>query len=97
PHGVAPHVPPRPLLQVALPAPHHRCVRPTVGRAGPVHAAALLPVSVKRCTSKVAVTNLDALMVTVQVVSRTVSHPVQPAKIDPVPGVAVRVTLVPPL
>ena len=58
---------------------------------------AVLTVSVKRCTSKVAVTNLDALMVTVQVVSRTVSHPVQPAKIDPVPGVAVRVTLVPPL
>jgi len=43
----------------------------------------------------VAVTDLDALMDTVQVVSRTVSHPVQPVKIDPASGVAVSVTLVP--
>jgi hypothetical protein len=35
-------------------------------------------------------------MVTVQVVPETASHPLQPVKMEPVAGVAVRVTTVPP-
>ena len=42
-----------------------------------------------------AVTVFAALMVTVHVVPETVSHPLQPAKVDPPAAVAVRVTLVP--
>src|SRR5438093_1279723 len=42
-----------------------------------------------------AVTDLAAFMVTVQVVPETVSHPLQPVKMDPVAGLAVRVTGVP--
>jgi hypothetical protein len=34
-------------------------------------------------------------MVTVHVVPETVSHPLQPAKVDPLATLAVRVTLVP--
>jgi len=49
----------------------------------------------KRCRSKVAVTDLDALIVTVQVAPETASHPFQPFKVDPLAGLAVRVTLVP--
>ena len=36
-----------------------------------------------------------ALMVRVQVVPETASQPLQPVKIDPLAGVAVRVTVVP--
>ena len=61
----------------------------------PLPVPALLTVRVKRCRVKVAVTDLDAFMVTEQVVPETVSHPLQPVKVDPVAGVAVRVTTVP--
>ena len=40
-------------------------------------------------------TDLALLMVTVQVVSETASHPSQPVKADPLAGAAVSVTLVP--
>ena len=40
-------------------------------------------------------TDLAALIVTVQVVSETESHPLQLVKLDPVAGVAVRVTTAP--
>jgi len=82
---------------VAVQVPGQLLINPSFELTVPVPVPAVLTVSVKRCTSKVAVTNLDALMVTVQVVSRTVSHPVEPAKIDPASGVAVSVTLVPAL
>jgi hypothetical protein len=49
-------------------------------------------VRVNVCSVKVAVTDLAALMVTVQVAPETVSHPLQPEDVDPVAGVAVRVT-----
>ncbi len=39
-------------------------------------------------------TDLEALMVTVQVAPETVSHPLQLVKVDPKAGVAVRVTTV---
>ena len=55
----------------------------------------LLTVRVKLCTAKVAVTDRAALMVTVQAVPETASQPLQPVKVDPVAGVAVRVTTVP--
>ena len=55
----------------------------------------LRTVSANRCSVKVAVTDLAAFMVTVQVAPETVSQPLQPLKLDPVPGVAVRVTTVP--
>ena len=42
-------------------------------------------------------TDLAALMVTVQVVPETVSHPLQPAKTERKFGVAVRVTVAPML
>jgi hypothetical protein len=44
-----------------------------------------------------AVTALALLMVTVHVVPETVSHPVQPLKMERKSGVAVRVTTVPRL
>ena len=44
---------------------------------------------------KVAVTDLAAFMVTVQIAPETVSHPSQRVKLDPVAGVAVNVTTVP--
>ena len=40
-------------------------------------------------------TDLAAFMVTVQVVPEAASQPLQPVKIDPLAGVAVRVTVVP--
>ena len=40
-------------------------------------------------------TDRAALMVTVQVVPEAASQPLQPVKVDPVAGVAVRVTIVP--
>ena len=40
-------------------------------------------------------TDVAALMATVQVVPETALHPLQPVKMDPVAGVAVRVTTVP--
>ena len=61
----------------------------------PLPIPARLTVRMKRCRSKVAVTDLDALIVTVQVAPETASHPFQPLKVDPLAGLAVRVTLVP--
>jgi hypothetical protein len=56
---------------------------------------AFLTVRVKLCRVKVAVTDLAALMVTVQVPPETESHPLQAVRVDPVAGVAVRATTVP--
>jgi len=61
-----------------------------LSRARPV----LATVSVKRFRSKVAVTTLAALIVTVQVVPETVSHPPQPTKLELLAALAVRVTVV---
>jgi len=47
------------------------------------------------CGAKMAVTDLAAFIVTVQVAPETVSHPLQPVKRDPATGLAVRVTGVP--
>src|SRR5207245_1155461 len=52
---------------------------------------------VNLCRVKVAVTDLAALMVTVQVAPETESHPLQLVKLDPVAGAAVRVTEVAPV
>jgi hypothetical protein len=56
---------------------------------------ALLAVRVNLCRVNVAVTNLAALMVTVQVLPETESHPLQLLRLDPVAGAAVSVTTVP--
>jgi hypothetical protein len=56
---------------------------------------ALLTVSTKRFSSKMAVTVLAAFIVTVHVVPETVSHPPQPAKVELLAALAVRVTVVP--
>jgi hypothetical protein len=61
----------------------------------PVRRRAFCTVRVNLATVKVAVTDLAAFMVTVQVAPETVSHPLQLVKLDPVAGVAVRVTPVP--
>src|SRR5438445_10861716 len=55
----------------------------------------LLTVRVNVCRVKVAVTDRAALMLTVQVVPEAASQPLQPVNVDPVAGVAVRVTTVP--
>ena len=52
-------------------------------------------VRVNFCRVKAAVTDLAAFMVTVQVAPETASHPLQLLKLDPVAGVAVRVTMAP--
>jgi hypothetical protein len=61
----------------------------------PTRRLALLTVRVNVCRAKEAVTDLAAFIVTVQVAPETVSHPLQPVCVDPVAGVAVRVTTVP--
>src|SRR6266850_2411787 len=61
----------------------------------PLASPVLLTVRTKRCRSKVAVTSLDAFMVTVHVVPDTVSQPFHPANVDPLAALAVSVTLVP--
>src|SRR5260370_30010342 len=55
----------------------------------------LLTVRVKRFRSKAAVAVLPGLTVTVHVAPETVSHPVQPAKVELLEAAAVRVTTVP--
>jgi len=55
----------------------------------------LLTVRVNVCRLKMMVTDRAALMVTVQLVPEAVSHPLQPVKVEPAVGVAVRVTVVP--
>ncbi len=61
----------------------------------PVKSLVLLTLRAKVWRLKVAVTDLAAPMVTVQVGPETVSHPLQPVWMDPAAGVAVRVTTVP--
>jgi len=61
----------------------------------PVRRRVFWTVRVNLCTAKVAVTDLAAFMVTVQVAPETASHPLQLVKLDPVAGAAVRVTTVP--
>ena len=61
----------------------------------PFPVPARLTVRVKRCAVKVAVTDFAAVIVTVQVVPETVVHPLQLPKVEPLAGLAVRVTLMP--
>jgi hypothetical protein len=61
----------------------------------PVPVPALLAVSVKVCTAKVAVTVVAAFSVTVQVPVPEQPPPLQPVKVEPVAGAAVKVTAVP--
>src|SRR4029453_3900304 len=60
-----------------------------------VPAPVLLTVSVEVCTAKVAVTVVAALSVTVQVPVPEHPPPLQPVKVEPAAGVAVKVTAVP--
>src|SRR5262247_4580445 len=60
----------------------------------PLPAPLLLTVSAMPCTAKVAVTDCAALIVTLQV-PVPVQAPLQPVKVEPAAGVAVRVTTVP--
>jgi len=61
----------------------------------PLPAPALLTVSVKDCKAKVAVTEVAALIVTVQVPLPEQPPPLQPLKVEPAAGAAVKVTAVP--
>src|SRR5262249_56654193 len=61
----------------------------------PLPVPALPTVSAKLWRLKMAATDLAVLMVTVQVVPETASHPLQRSKVDPVSACAVRVTTVP--
>src|SRR5437773_6450261 len=61
----------------------------------PLPAPALLTVSVKDCRAKVAVTVCAAFTVTVQVAVPEQPPPLQPAKVEPATGAAVKVTEVP--
>src|SRR6266581_6255377 len=75
-------------------------VAPQVMPAGelvmvPVPVPDLLTVSVKDCCAKVAVTEVAALRVTIQGPVPEQPPPLQPVKVEPASGVAVRVTAVP--
>ena len=72
-------------------------ISPSLDVTVPLPVPAGFTVSVNRCTLalKVAVTDRAPLIVTVQVVLVVVQLPLQPAKVDPVLGVAVSVTIVP--
>ena len=61
----------------------------------PVPAPAFVTVSVKGCRVNVAVTDVAALIVTVQVPVPVQPPPLQPVNVEPAAGVAVRVTAVP--
>src|SRR6266403_296346 len=61
----------------------------------PLPAPVLLTVSEKLWSAKVAVTDVAALTVTVQVPAPAQPLPLQPVKVDPAAGVAVSVTTVP--
>jgi hypothetical protein len=61
----------------------------------PVPVPAFVMASVKGCRVKVAVTAWAALMVTAQVPVPVQPPPLQPVKVDPAAGVAVKVTAVP--
>jgi hypothetical protein len=67
----------------------------TVLRSPLLPVPTLLTVSAKRCRLKLAVTDFAAFIVREQVAPEAVSHPLQPAKSDPVATWAVRVTGVP--
>src|SRR5262245_11311357 len=58
----------------------------------PLPAPVLLTVSAKPCSAKVAVTDCAALIVTVQVPVPVQPPPLQPVKLEPAAGAAVRVT-----
>src|SRR5216117_983133 len=58
----------------------------------PRRVLALLTLSVKRCSMKMAVTERALLIVTVQVAPETESQPVHPVKIESMPAAAVSVT-----
>src|SRR2546426_323125 len=70
-------------------------IDPSLEVAVPFPVPARLTVRVKRCAVKVAVTDFAAVIVTVHVAPETVSHPLQAVKVDPLAGLAVRVTLMP--
>jgi len=61
----------------------------------PVPAPALVTVSAKDWRAKVAVTEVAALTVTVQVAVPEQPPPLQPVKVEPAAGAAVKVTAVP--
>jgi hypothetical protein len=66
---------------------------PALSVTPPRPVPALLTVSLGM--EKVAEIDLDALMVTLQVVPEAESHPLHPVKVDPPMGAAVSVTTVP--
>ena len=70
-------------------------INPSLEVAVPLPVPARLTVRVKRWAVKVAVTDFAAVIVTVHVAPETVSHPLQPLNVDPLPGAAVSVTTVP--
>src|SRR5206468_7160643 len=61
----------------------------------PAPAPALVSVRVKDCTANVAVTEVAAFSVTIQVPVPEQPPPLQPEKVEPAVGVAVKVTAVP--
>ena len=61
----------------------------------PPPVPALTTVRANLCTSKVAVTVVDAVTVTVQASGPVQPAPLQPMKVDPLAGAAVRITTVP--
>jgi len=61
----------------------------------PLPVPAVVTVSAKDWSAKVAVTEVAALTVTVQVVVPEQPPPLQPVKVEPAAGAAVRVTTVP--
>ena len=70
-------------------------INPSLEVAVPLPAPARLTVRVKRCAVKVAVTDFAAVIVTAHVAPETVVHPLQLPKVEPLAGLAVRVTLMP--
>jgi len=72
-------------------------INPSLEVAVPLPVPARLTVRVKRWLDglKVALTDFAAVIVTVHVAPETVSHPLQPLNVDPLPGAAVSVTTVP--
>src|SRR5207244_3006905 len=70
-------------------------IPPSLEVTVPPRMPVLLTERVKRCRVKLAVTDLVPFMVTVQVVPETASQPLQPVKMEPEAGVAVRTTVLP--
>ena len=67
----------------------------TVLRSPLLPTPSLLTVRAKRCKLKPAVSDFAAFIVTVQVAPEARSHPLHPAKLEPIAGWAVRVTGMP--